>query len=164
MKSSIVSWNNEQVVFRITDEINSGLVFVRNDKGVSNEIFLVISRQVPIKLDEEKTPFLFDSQDLVLMTNVPVTLRGKNLASDSDIVEIFIQTKQERYKVFPEDILSLSGEEIKFIPPKTLHFDGEIFLLVNGVESTRISFNFGTNFFKWNLKRGRSFKIFHEIY
>ncbi|AGT27548.1 hypothetical protein [Borrelia miyamotoi] len=164
MKSSIVSWNNDQVVFRITDEINSGLVFVRNDKGVSNELFLVISRQVPIKLEEEKTPFLFDFQNLVLMTNVPVTLRGKNLVSDSDIAEIFIQTKQERYKVFPEDILSLSGEEIKFIPPKTLHFDGEIFLLVNGVESNRISFNFGTNFFKWNLKRGRSFKIFHEIY
>lgn len=98
------------------------------------------------------------------MTNVPVILRGKNLVSNFAGVEIFIQTKHELYKVLPRDILKLSEEEIKFIPPKTLHIDGEIFLQVDGVESNKIPFNFNINFFKWNLKRTRNFKISHEIY
>lgn len=53
MKSSIVSWSNEKIVFKITDEINSGLVFIKSEKGISNELFLVISRQVPIKLEKK---------------------------------------------------------------------------------------------------------------
>ncbi|AHH12625.1 Hypothetical protein BHO_0055100 [Borrelia hermsii YBT] len=163
-KSSIISWSNKKVVFRITDEIPSGLVFVKSEEGISNELFLVISRQVPIKLEEKTKPFLFDTENLVLMTNVPVTLRGKNLISDFAVVEIFIQTKHELYKILSRDILTLSREEIKFIPPKTLYIDGEIFLLVDGVESNRIPFNFDKNFFMWNLKRSRYFKIFHEIY
>ncbi|WP_330730095.1 DNA-binding protein [Borrelia turicatae] len=164
MKSSIVSWSNEKIVFKITDEINSGLVFIKSEKGISNELFLVISRQVPIKLEKKNKPFLFVTDELVLMTNVPVILRGKNLVSNFAGVEIFIQTKHELYKVLPRDILKLSEEEIKFIPPKTLHIDGEIFLQVDGVESNKIPFNFNINFFKWNLKRTRNFKISHEIY
>ncbi|UPA12259.1 DNA-binding protein [Borrelia venezuelensis] len=164
MKSSIVSWSNEKIVFKITDEINSGLVFIKSEKGISNELFLVISRQVPIKLEKKNKPFLFVTDELVLMTNVPVILRGKNLVSNFAGVEIFIQTKHELYKVLPRDILKLSEEEIKFIPPKTLHIDGEIFLQVDGVESNKIPFNFNINFFKWNLKRTKNFKISHEIY
>lgn len=164
MKSSIVSWSNEKIVFRITDEINSGLVFIKSEKGISNELFLVIRRQVPIKLEKKNKPFLFVTDELVLVTNVPVILRGKNLVSNFDGVEIFIQTEHELYKVLPRDILKLSEEEIKFIPPKTLHIDGEIFLLVDGVESNKIPFNFNTNFFRWNLKGTRNFKISHEIY
>ncbi|AHH03594.1 Hypothetical protein BHY_0643 [Borrelia nietonii YOR] len=163
-KSSIISWSNKKIVFRITDEISSGLVFVKSEEGISNELFLVISRQVPIKLEEENKPFIFATEDLVLMTNVPVTLRGRNLISDFAVVEIFIQTKYELYKILSKDILTLSREEIEFIPPKTLHIDGEIFLLVDGIESNRIPFNFNKNFFMWNLKRSRKFKISHEIY
>ena len=166
IKSSIVSWNNEKIVFRITDEINSGLVFVKNDKGISNELFLVISRQVPIKLEEYKKPFLFDNSNLVLTTNVPVILRGKNLVLGSDVVEILIETKNGRYKVFTKDILNLSEEEIKFIPPKTLNVDGDIFLAVDGIASNKIFFNFSPKFFKWSLhkNKNKNFKILHEIY
>ncbi|BCR22014.1 DNA-binding protein [Borrelia sp. HM] len=166
MKSSIVSWHDEKIMFRITDEINSGLVFIKNDKGISNELFLVISRQVPIKLEEYKKPFLFDVPNLVLKTNIPVILKVKNLVLDSDIVEIFIETKHGRYKIFTKDILNLSEEEIKFIPPKTLHFDGDIFLIVDGIASNKIPFNFSPNFFKWSLhkNKNKNFKILHEIY
>ncbi|AHH10783.1 DNA-binding protein [Borrelia coriaceae] len=164
MKSSIISWNNEKIVFKITDEIHSGLVFVKGEKGISNELFLVIGKQVPIKLREDSGPFLFDVQNLVLMTNVPVVLKGRNLASGLDVVDIFIKTKQDLYKVIARDVLSLSEEEIKFIPPRTLNVDGEIFLMVDGVESNKIPFNFNTGFFMWNLKGSRNFKISHEVY
>ncbi|APR65040.1 DNA-binding protein [Borrelia anserina Es] len=164
MKSSVISWSNERVAFRITDEINSGLIFIKSDKGISNELFFVISRQVPIRVEEKNKPFLFADQSLSLMTNVPVTLRGRNLLSDSDVVEVFIQTKHELYKVLSKDVFILSGEEIRFLPPKTLHIDGEIFLLVDGIESNKIPFNFNTNFFRWNLRKTQNFKISHEIY
>ncbi|AFI31387.1 hypothetical protein Q7M_608 [Borrelia crocidurae str. Achema] len=163
VKSSIISWSNERVVFKITNEINSGLVFVKNRQGISNELFLVISRQVPIKLEKDNSPFLFFEENLVVMTNTPVVLRGKNLMSDSGIVEIFIQTKHELYKVLSRDILSLSEMEIRFIPPKTLNINGEIFVVVDELKSNKLPFKFNENFFAWNLKKGRNFKISHEI-
>ncbi|AHH06664.1 Hypothetical protein BCD_0598 [Borrelia crocidurae DOU] len=163
VKSSIISWSNERVVFKITNEINSGLVFVKNRQGISNELFLVISRQVPIKLEKDNSPFLFFEENLVVMTNTPVVLRGKNLTSDSGVVEIFIQTKHELYKVLSRDILSLSEMEIRFIPPKTLNINGEIFVVVDELKSNKLPFKFNENFFAWNLKKGRNFKISHEI-
>ncbi|WKC58149.1 DNA-binding protein [Borrelia sp. P9F1] len=164
MKSSIVSWRDEEIVFRITDEINSGLLFVRSEQGFSNELFLVISRQVPVKLESENKPLLFDAERLILMTNIPVTLRGRNLASDFSVVEVFVQTQQHLYKVLPQDILKISGDEIEFIPPKTLNHKGEIFLLVDGVRSNKISFNFKSNFFKWTLGEFNNFRISQEIF
>ncbi|AYE36459.1 DNA-binding protein [Borrelia turcica IST7] len=164
MKSSIVSWSDEKIVFRITDEINSGLIFIKSEQGFSNELFLVISRQVPVRLGVESKPFLFVPQDLSLMTNIPVVLRGRNLASNFSVVEIFVQTKQQSYKILPQDILRVSKSEIEFIPPKTLRSKGEVFLLVDGVKSNKIPFNFRSNFFKWTLGKGKNFKISQEIY
>ncbi|WP_445436068.1 IPT/TIG domain-containing protein [Candidatus Borreliella tachyglossi] len=163
-KSSIVSWSDEEIVFKITDEIHSGLIFIRSEKGISNELFLVISRQVPIKLKRVNEPFIFAVQGLRLTTNIPVILRGRNLTTAAADVQIFIRTKEELYKVLPQDVLRLSGEEIEFIPPKTLRLKGEIFLLVDGIESNKIFFNFEPNFFKWTLGRIKNFKISHEIY
>ncbi len=59
VKSSIISWDNTEIVFKITDEVNSGLIFVKGERGTSNELFLVISRQVPVKLNRKNIPFIF---------------------------------------------------------------------------------------------------------
>ena len=131
---------------------------------MSNDLFLVISRQVPVRLGVDKKPFLFVTQDLSLMTNIPVILRGRNLASNFSVVEIFVQTKQQCYKILPQDILRVSKSEIEFIPPKTLRSKGEVFLLVDGVKSNKILFNFKSNFFKWTLGKSKNFKISQEIY
>ncbi|UGQ16548.1 IPT/TIG domain-containing protein [Borrelia sp. RT5S] len=164
MRSSIVSWRDEEIVFRITDEINSGLLFVKSDQGFSNELFLVIRRQVPVKLESENKPLLFDTESLVLTTNIPVALRGRNLASDFSVVEVFVQAKQQLYKVLLQDILKISRDEIEFIPPRTVNHKGEVFLLVDGVKSNKIPFNFKSNFFKWTLGEFKNFKISQEIY
>ncbi|QMU99363.1 DNA-binding protein [Borrelia sp. A-FGy1] len=164
MKSSIISWSDEKIVFRITDEINSGLVFIRSEQGFSNELFLVIRRQVPVRLEVNNKPFLFATQDLSLMTNIPVILRGRNLASDFSVVEIFVQTNQQCYKVLPQNMIRVSKDEIEFIPPKTLRSKGKIFLLIDGVRSNKVPFNFKSNFFKWTLDKVKNFKISQKIY
>ncbi len=102
VKSSIISWNNTEIVFKITDEVNSGLIFVKSESGTSNELFLVISRQVPVKLNRENVPSIFSEDKIILNANSLTLLRGMNLFSSSSAIQIFLETKDKFYTIYPK--------------------------------------------------------------
>ncbi|WKC75394.1 IPT/TIG domain-containing protein [Borreliella yangtzensis] len=164
VKSSIISWNNTEIVFKITDEVNSGLIFVKSESGTSNELFLVISRQVPIKLNRKNIPFIFSEDKIVLNANSSTLLQGMNLFSHSSTIKIFLETKDKLYTIPLKNILDVSENGVEFISPKTLNSGGKLYVLLDNLQSNKVSFSFKDNFFKWTLGDSKEFTIIEEIY
>ncbi|WKC90969.1 IPT/TIG domain-containing protein [Borreliella carolinensis] len=164
VKSSIISWNNTEIVFKITDEVNSGLIFVKGERGTSNELFLVISRQVPVKLNRGNIPFIFSEDKITLNANSSTLLQGMNLFSHSSSIKIFLETKDKLYTILPQNILDVSENRLEFISPKTLNSGGKLYVLLDNVQSNKISFSVKDDFFKWTLSDSKEFAIIEEIY
>ncbi|SCW27547.1 hypothetical protein SAMN02983004_00254 [Borreliella japonica] len=164
VKSSIISWNNTEIVFKITDEVNSGLIFVKSESGISNELFLVISRQVPVKLNRENIPSIFSGDKIILNANSSTLLQGMNLFSHSSAIQIFLETKDKLYTILPQNILDVSENRVKFISPKTLNSDGKLYVLLDNLQSNKVPFSVKDNFFKWTLSDSKEFAIIEEIY
>ncbi|WPM05733.1 DNA-binding protein [Borreliella sinica] len=164
VKSSIISWNNTEIVFKITDEVNSGLIFVKSENGTSNELFLVISRQVPVRVNKENIPFILSDDKIILNANSPTLLQGMNFLSHSSAIKILLETKDKLYTILPQDILDVSNNRIKFISPKTLNSDGRLYVLSDNFQSNKVPFSVKDNFFKWTLSDSKEFTIIEEIY
>lgn len=164
VKSSIISWNNTEIVFKITDEVNSGLIFVKSESGTSNELFLVISRQVPIKLNRENIPFIFSEDKIILNANSSTLLQGMNLFSHSSTIKIFLETKDKLYTIPPKNILDVSENKVEFISPQTLNSGGKLYVLLDNLQSNKVSFSVKDDFFKWTLGDSKEFTIIEEIY
>ncbi|WKC81811.1 IPT/TIG domain-containing protein [Borreliella tanukii] len=164
VKSSIISWNNTEIVFKITDEVNSGLIFVKNESGTSNELFLVISRQVPVKLNRKNIPFIFSEDKIILNANSSTLLRGVNLFSHSNTIKIFLETKDKLHTILPQNILDVSENRVEFISPKTLNSGGKLYVLLDNIQSNKIPFSVTNDFFKWTLSDSKEFTIVEEIY
>ncbi|WKC76304.1 DNA-binding protein [Borreliella valaisiana] len=164
VKSSIISWNNTEIAFKITDEVNSGLIFVKSESGTSNELFLVISRQVPVKLNRENIPFIFSEDKIILNANSSTLLQGMNLFSHSSTIKIFLETKDKLYTILPQNILDVSENRVKFISPKTLNSGGKLYVLLDSLQSNKVPFSVKDDFFKWTLGDSKEFTIIEEIY
>ncbi|WNY66938.1 IPT/TIG domain-containing protein [Borreliella lusitaniae] len=164
LKSSIISWNNTEIVFKITDEVNSGLIFVKSESGTSNELFLVISRQVPVKLNRKNMPFIFSEDQIILNANSSTLLSGINLFPHSSAIKIFLETKDKLYTILPQNILDVSENRIEFISPKTLNSGGKLYVLLDNLESNKVPFSLRDDFFKWTLSDSKEFIIIEEIY
>lgn len=164
VKSSIISWNNTEIVFKITDEVNSGLIFVKSESGTSNELFLVISRQVPVKLNRENIPSIFSEDKIILNANSSTLLQGMNLFSRSSAIKIFLETKDKFYTILPQNILNVSENRVEFISPKTLNSDGKLYLLLDNLQSNKVPFSVKNDFFRWTLNDSKEFTIIEEIY
>ncbi|AIK18892.1 IPT/TIG domain-containing protein [Borreliella afzelii] len=164
VKSSIISWNNTEIVFKITDEVNSGLIFVKSESGTSNELFLVISRQVPVKLNRENIPFIFSQDEIILNANSLTLLQGMNLFSHSSAIKILLETKDKLYTILPQNILNISENRVEFISPKTLNSGGKLYVLLDNLQSNKVPFSFKNDFFQWTLSDSKEFAIIEEIY
>ncbi|WLN25384.1 DNA-binding protein [Borreliella valaisiana] len=164
VKSSIISWNNTEIAFKITDEVNSGLIFVKSESGTSNELFLVISRQVPVKLNRENVPFIFSEEKIILNANSSTLLQGMNLFSHSSTIKIFLETKDKLYTILPQNILDVSENRVEFISPKTLNSGGQLYVLLDSLKSNKVPFSVKDDFFKWILYDSKEFTIIEEIY
>ncbi|WKC78141.1 IPT/TIG domain-containing protein [Borreliella turdi] len=164
VKSSIISWNNNEIVFKITDEVNSGLIFVKNGSGTSNELFLVISRQVPVKVNRENIPFIFSENKIILNANSSTLLQGMNLFSRSSDIQIFLETRDKLYTILPQNILNVSENRVEFISPKTLDSGGKLYVLLDNLQSNKVPFSVKDSFFKWTLSDSKKFTIIEEIY
>ncbi|QFI14704.1 DNA-binding protein [Borrelia sp. CA_690] len=164
VKSSIISWSNTEIVFKITDEVNSGLIFVKSERGTSNELFLVISRQVPVKLNRDNIPFIFSEDKIILNSNSLTLLQGINLFSRSSTIKIFLETKDKLYTILPQNILDVSENRVEFITPKTLNSGGKLYVLLDNLESNKVPFSVKDDFFKWTLSDSKEFTITEQIY
>ncbi len=164
VKSSIISWDNTEIVFKITDEVNSGLIFVKGERGTSNELFLVISRQVPVKLNRKNIPFIFSEDKIILNANSSTLLQGMNLFSPFSTITIFLETKDKLYTILPQNILDVSENRVEFVSPKTLNSSGKLYVLLGNIQSNKVSFSVKNDFFKWTLSDSKEFAIIEEIY
>ncbi|AJA90398.1 DNA-binding protein [Borreliella chilensis] len=164
VKSSIISWNNTEIIFKITEEVNSGLIFVKSESGTSNELFLVISRQVPIKLNGKNIPSIFPEDKIILNANSSTLLQGMNFFSNSSTIKIFLETKDELYTILPQNILNVSENKVEFISPKTLNSGGKLYVLLEDLQSNKVPFFVKDDFFKWSLSDSKQFRIIEEIY
>lgn len=164
----IRSWNDNEITFFLSENMNSGLIYVKKGFLHSNSLFFINRSQIPdFAIQMDIGSYFLSQEKIKAIPTTEVTLQGRFLGSSSSERYLILDDISLSDFILPESLIThWSDNSISFIFPSGFS-QGKIYLEDRGVRTNFIEYEVDEMVARWdiyplNTKRRFSMKASFE--
>lgn len=149
----IRSWKDNEIIFTLSENMNSGLIYVKKGFLHSNSLFFINRSQVPdFAIQMDSGAYFLPQDKIQAIPTMEVTLKGRFLGSFSSDRYIVLEDDFLEDLFLPQALITdWSDNSLSFIFPKGLTH-GKIYLEDRGVKTNFIEYEVSEEVAHWDIQ------------